>query len=210
MTPLLVVWAGLPFLNDPSPGVLRSKRAARNLDCERYSAQTGSERYPGAIRPARARGDYVERDAVMCAERLMRPGLREARDEAILTELEPLSRDIVTKAVSLRTDLADRTWLVETYYPSGEVSSKISFATKNALMGQGLAVSDRVPVLGVGDVGVITRMDPDEAYPTACLRYAATGTLREGDALLAVVSRDARETILHGGLCVDGRWTWIP
>ena len=56
---------------------------------------------------------------------------------------------------------------------------------------------------------VITRMAPDQAYPTACRRWFDTGSLDDGDALLAVVTRDPRETDLHAGLCASGTWTWL-
>jgi hypothetical protein len=70
-------------------------------------------------------------------------------------------------------------------------------------------VSDRVPLLSAEDVNVLTRMHPDAAYPAACQRYAATGALGPGEALLAIVRRDPRETVLHAGLCVDGGWAWL-
>jgi len=173
------------------------------------TAEAGKQRRPGQIVTSSPRGDYIERSAVICTERLMRPGLRPVRDEAILSSLDTRSAEIAITAKSLRPDLQARTWLVEVYYPSAQVASKVSFATKNALMRQGLIVSDRAPTLAAGDVDVLTRMPPDEAYPMACHRYSATGSLREGDALLAVVSLDPRETILHAGLCTRGQWTWL-
>lgn len=201
----------LPFMihPDPAPGLLRGKRRSRNLECERMDAETGSQRYPGEIRTSPPRGDFVERSAIVCAERLTRPGLRATRDEAILSALQPLVADLTAAAGDLRPDLGDRTWLVESYYESAQVSAKLSFATKNALVDQGLTVSDRTPTLSAADVEVITRLPPTTAYEAACERYTANGSLHEGDVLLAVVSRDPRETILHAGLCTDGRWSWL-
>jgi len=199
--------ASLVFVTDPAPGPIRLRAQARNMDCEHISAQEAHQRYPGIIAAAKPRGDYVERRAMVCKERLMRPGLRVAQDDAILSRLEDRAAELV--GVAMRPDLADRTWLVETHYPSGPVSAKIAFATKNALVQQGLAVSDRTPVLGVDDLDVITHMGPWQAYPAACRRYADTGGMGAGDALLAVVNLDPRETILHAGLCADGRWEWL-
>jgi hypothetical protein len=204
-----IACAPLMISQDPAPSMARSQTWSRNLECERVSAEAGSERYPGRIVASAPRGDFIERDAVICRERLTRPGLRAPRDEAILSTLEDEATDLTTAAQSRRPDLAGRTWLVEAFYPSAPVAAKVSFATKAALMRRGLRVSDRAPTLGAGDVDVITRMVPDEAYPAACRRYFATGSLREGDALLAVVSRDPRETILHAGLCDRGQWTWL-
>lgn len=208
---LLGSLALLPFVvpTDPAPGLTRSKTRSRSLECERVSAETASQRYPGQILPAAPRGDYTERSVVVCTERLMRPGLRAARDEAILSVLEARVTELANTAGALHPDLSERTWLVEAYYPSAPVATKIAFATKNVLMEEGLRVSDRVPVLSAGDIDVITRMAPDEAYPAACRRYFATGGLGENDVLMAVVSRDPRETTLHAGLCARGQWAWL-
>ena len=99
--------------------------------------------------------------------------------------------------------------MVEVFYPSPQVSDKLAFATKNALGAEGLQVSDRTPVLSGDDVNVILRLPPSEAYPVACRRYQQTGGVGEQDVLLALVTRDLRETNLHTGLCVDGQWTWL-
>lgn len=201
----------LPFVvhPDPAPGVRRSLDSARALECAPMSAAAADDQRPGQVVTSPPRGDFVERDAVICVERLLRPGLRAPLDEAILGSLDALTAELATNAASRRPDLRARTWLVETFYPSAQVSAKLAFATKNALLRQGLQVSDRTPVLAAGDIDVLTRLPPDQAYPAACLRYGATGTLDDGDALLAVVHRDPRETILHAGLCADGTWTWL-
>jgi hypothetical protein len=182
---------------------------SRDLECEHMDVQTAVRDRPGLVAPPKPRGDYVERAVLVCAERWMRPGVRPPRDEAVLETLGATATEIALVAATERPDLRGATWLVEVFYPSGQVASKIAFATKDALVSRELTVSDRTPTLGVGDVGVLTRLDPDRAYPAACRRYADTGALREGDALLAVVHLDPRETRLHAGLCVAGEWTWL-
>ncbi len=194
---------------DPSPGPNRPKEWSRNLSCERWDAVAGSHRYPGEIKPPPPRGGYVERFTMVCREPMLRPGLRSPLDGALLGALQTSTVALVDAAASLRPDLAGSTWLVEVFVPSPPVAAKLAFATKNALMGRGLSVSDRTPLLAAGDVEVLTRMPPDEAYPAACARYFATGSLSNSDALLAVVSRDPRETIVHAGICVAGTWTWL-
>ena len=156
------------------------------------------------------RGDYVQRDAVVCRERLMRPGLRSAQDEAVLADLDATAKELAASVQSLRPDLAGHTWLVESYYPDNPISEKISFAAKNALIAEGLRVSDRTPLLGAGDVDVLTRMEPDAATPAACARYAANGSVGEGDALLVILARDTRSTVLQAGLCTAEGWSWLP
>ncbi len=208
---LLIALAILPFVlpDDPSPGLVHSRESSRRYDCQRESVTTASRRYPGRVRPDSPRGEYVARSAVLCQERLMAPGSRDALDEAILLTLDDRAAQMATLAGSLHPEFSERTWLVETHYPDAAVSAKIGFATKNALVGQGLSVTDRAPRLAVGDVDVITRLSPADAWPTACQRYVANGSVGSGDALLAVVIRDPRETVLHAGLCTDGGWTWL-
>ncbi|MCA9541796.1 MAG: hypothetical protein KC620_23025, partial [Myxococcales bacterium] len=101
------------------------------------------------------------------------------------------------------------TWLVEVFHPEVAVGQKISFAVKNALLDRGLHASDRAPALAAGDIEVIGAVEPERAYPLVCARYAAAGSLRPDDALMAVVLRDPRETMLHVGVCADGRWRWL-
>ncbi len=212
MTQALLLWFGfLIFVapKDPAPGVLNNKTEALNLECERLNASEAARQHPGEVAPTGPRGDYYSRSALACAERFVRYGLRSAQDEAILTTLQARTTELALAADALSPRLTDRTWLVETYYPSTQVAAKISFATKNALVDQGLRVSDRTPLLVAADLQVITRMAPDAAYPAACRRYFDNGSLGPEDVLLGVVSRDRRATVLNAGLCSGGQWTWL-
>ena len=56
---------------------------------------------------------------------------------------------------------------------------------------------------------VLTRMNSSKAYPAACKRYHDNGSLKDSDALLAIVSKDQRDTNLHMGICSEGVWTWL-
>jgi hypothetical protein len=194
---------------DPAPELTRKKSRSRNLDCERVSDKTADRQYPGRIFVSESRGLDDRRSIVVCRERIFRNGFRDPGDEAVLWSLEARANEFAVAAASARPEWAARTWLVESFHPSSQVSGKLSFATKNALMGQGLTVSDRAPLLGAGDIAVITRMDPYDAYPVACKRYHDTGAMSEGDALLAVITLDPRETAVHAGVCVDGDWAWL-
>lgn len=208
---ILLSLAILPFIAPlgPHPGVVWSRDEVRSLDCEWVTAEAGSRQYPGRVAADDPRGGFIERGAVLCQERLMRPGLRADRDELILADLEAMTADLAGVAAAQRPDLDARTWLVEAHYPSASVASKITFAAKNSLVELGLSVSDRMPTLSAGDVDVIIRLAPTEAYPAACRRYLATGSLGADDALLSVILRDDQETILHAGLCEQGQWTWL-
>lgn len=211
MSPVLLaaVWI-VPFWGpDPSPSLTRSKDAARRYECEWVTPEDAKRRFPGRVKEDRSRGDFVERKVVVCTQPVLGPDVRHPRDAAILRHLDATTAELASAAASLRHDLRDRTWLVEVFYPNAQVSPKIGFASKTALMEGGLRVSDRTPVLGAGDVETLTRMPPARAYPAACTRYADTGSLGADDALLAVLVRDPRETILHAGVCADGQWMWL-
>ena len=151
----------------------------------------------------------MEREVLICTERLMKAELRSPADEAILSNLDKTAQDIAALATAARPELKAATWLVESHTANPEVSAKLSFAAKNALVLQGLTVSDRTPILGFDDLNVITRLPPLEAWPAACLRYSQTGSLKQDDALLATVVLNPKETILHTGVCAQGVWTWL-
>jgi hypothetical protein len=207
----VIALALVPFVfrADPVPGFVYSRDIIRNLDCQRISGEQGAARYPGLIPAPKPRGEFLEREVVICKERMVRPGLRDAPDEAILSTLQAQVTELAAAARSTRPDLDEHSWLVEAHHMDVQVASKIDFATQNALAQQGLSVSDRDPVLGLDDIQVITRLAPMQAHEAACRRYADTGSLGEGDALLAVMLLDPRETILHAGVCAEGGWQWL-
>jgi len=211
MIPVFLVatgWLAFLFPSGPVPGLTRSNHWIRQHDCERLNKQEAYRKYPGRVPPPKAEEDG-EVGVVVCRERVVRDGLRSPADEAVLRKLDGLVDELVSASEPYHASLDDRTWLVEVFYPEPSVSVKLSFATKNSLLQSGLQVSDRVPLLSAEDVNVLTRMHPDVAYPAACQRYADTGTLGPGEALLAIVRRDPRETVLHAGICVDGGWVWL-
>lgn len=202
-------WFTVTAARDPAPGLLRSRADAANMECERVPVDVAVERRPGAVPPVDPRGDLVSREVLICTEKLMPLDLRDPDDEAILTSLGATAEDFAALAATTRPELAHATWLVDSHTADPQVSAKLSFATKNALMQQGLQVSDRTPILGFDDVSVIARMPPLQAWPAACTRYTDTGSLGPDDALLAHVVLDPRESIVHAGVCAQGVWTWL-
>ncbi len=210
---LILLLLSLPIFagraRDPSPGIFQSKEEARNLECIRMSQVEAHERFPGQVPapPARTLSSPKVTDALACQRRFMRLGERPDRDEVVLTTLRQSSADIAQTAASLAP--RDVVWHVDAFYPDAAVAAKISVAARTDLAERGHRVSDRVPLLAAGDLLVIGRMDPKEAYPTACARYHAEGALAPGDALLGITIVDPRETLLHAGLCVDGGWRWF-
>jgi len=192
-----------------APGVFRTKAQARSVICTRLEQRQAAQQHPDRIEPPPPRGEYFTRNLEVCTERLVRAGLREARDEAVLMSLEDTARDIARATRGVRPDLAHRTFQVEAHYPSGAVAGKIRFATQNALMSAGASVSDKRPLLTAEDVVVLSQLSPDAAYAGACERYARSGGMGDQDALVAVIVRDPRQTDLQAGVCADGRWMWV-
>jgi hypothetical protein len=203
----------LPFYvmeraTDPSPGFFQSKANARNLDCARVGQAQAHQLHPGKVPEVPARelaGGFS--DALVCATRIMRLGERPARDEAILSSLRQTVGEIAQLASALVP--GESTWHVDAFYPEGEVAAKIAVAARTELVERGRRVSDRVPVLAAGDIAVLGRMAPREAYPLACARYLAHEALGAEDVFLGLMILDPRETALHAGLCVGGACRWL-
>ena len=194
---------------DPMNGYLAPSAAIRNLDCEPISNEGARRLDPGRVSAPSARGDFLNRRAVICRERLMPLGVRRPQDDALLSDLRGWSRDMAGAVAEAAPNAGDRTWLVEVFHPDATLSYKMGFAVKNALMDRGVRVSDRAPSLAAGDIEVLGVTPQDKAYPLACTRYVAGGGLGPNDALLAVVLRDPRATIMNAGVCVDGQWRWV-
>lgn len=198
---------------DPLPGLFRTKEDARNMDCRRLTQAAAHERYPGRIpEPAGRALAGSTSDVLACERRFVRLGERPARDEVILTSLRETAGEIVQGALAQDAGTAsgsELTWHVDAFYPQMEVAAKIAVAARTELAERGHRVSDRVPLLAAGDIAVLSRLPPKEAYPAACSRYFAEGVLTDGDAFLGVMIVDPNETQLHGGLCVRGKWTWF-
>ncbi len=194
---------------DPIDGWAAPPAALQDLECEPVTVDAARRRAPAEIPEPSARGDFLERRALICRERLMPKGVRVPRDDAILAELRGSARSFAGLVAQLEPEERGRTWLVEAFHPDQAISYKLGFAVKNALLDRELRVTDRAPTLAAGDLEVIGSVKSDVAYPLACARYLATGSLKEGDALLAVVLRHPHETRLHAGVCADGRWRWL-
>ena len=205
---LLVQFAassGRPY--DPAPGIWHGKSEARNLECSRVSQLRAHELHPDEVPAPPARLANQESDALLCTRRYLREGDRPERDEAILSSLRQSVGEFVETASALGQ--GELNWHVDAFYPQPEVAAKISVAARMELAEQGRRVSDKVPVLAAGDIAVLGRMAPQQAYPLACKRYFDQHALGENDAFLGIMLIDARETQLHAGLCLNGEWRWL-
>lgn len=172
------------------------------------SRDQAHELSPGTVPEGSPRGGtFEDSDALVCARRFMLPGERPARDEAILSTLHESVQELTQAAAALYSE--DVTWHVDAFYPEPLVAAKIAVAARTELAEHRRRVSDRVPVLAVGDVAVLRKLRPFEAYPLACARYFAEHVLEKNDLFLGLMIIDTRETQLHAGLCQRGEWRWL-
>lgn len=193
---------------DPAPGLVTSRREARQFECVRLTKQAAHLRFPGEVSAEAARSLADERvDALVCQPRFLSLDERAPRDEAILSTLRSQIDSLIQLAST--SNPGTLVWYVDAFYPEQTVAAKIAGAAKVSLFEHGRAVSDRVPVLAAGDVAVISRMTPQRSYETACKRYFDEQILGEGDAFLGLMILDARETQLHAGVCQRGQWQWV-
>jgi hypothetical protein len=137
----------------------------------------------------------------------MRAGERPPRDEAILSSLRQTVGEISQLASALAP--AAVTWHVDAFYPDPAVGQKIAVAARTDLAERGQRVSDRVPLLAAGDIVILGRLAPRQAFPLACARYRDHRALGGDDAFLGLMIIDPRETKLHAGLCLRGVWRWL-
>lgn len=192
-----------------APGVFRSKDRTRAVVCTPVDQREGADTHPDLLAKPHPRGEYFTRSLEVCAEKVFREGTRDARDEAVLARLDMEAAAIAQAVLGGRPDLRGRSMLVEAHYPSGTMAHKIRFATQDALLAAGFAVTDRRPLLTAQDVVVLSQLPPEEAYAGACERYEAMGSVGVDDAVVAVLVRDPRQTALQAGVCADGRWMWL-
>lgn len=186
-----------------------SRREARSLHCTRLSQVEAARLHPGEVPEAPARGANLSvTDALVCERAFLSEGERPARDEAILSNLGSTVEQVVQSAAAL-DERPDAVWHVDAFYPDAKVAAKISVAARTRLVESGRRVSDRVPLLAAGDVVVMSHLPFTKAYPTACSRYYAEGSLADPAIFLGIMIVDPRETALHAGLCVNGNWKWL-
>lgn len=191
----------------PWPGLAQVR--ARDLDCERLDIDAAVRRYPGLVAAPHPKGELRATDVLRCEQRLLRAGLRPTGIEALLSTLQDRVADAARGARSEAPELTQRTWLVSAHLGSPAVGAKVRFAAQNALMAEGLAVSDRAPMWSAGDVRALSDLPGDQVMAAACARMHALEQLGPDEALLGLTQVSSRETGLHAGVCADGTWRWL-
>jgi hypothetical protein len=207
---LFLVPAGVVGLRgeDPASGQFLGRQEARSLDCRHVTQAEAHALAPTRVPEPPARGGPLsETDALVCTRRFLREGARPARDEAVLSGLRGTVGEIAQVAGALGGE--GTTWHVDAFYPEPRVAAKVAGAARTQLAEAGRRVSERVPLLAAGDLSVLADLPPERAYPLACARFFAEGSLSPGQAFLGLVLLDPRETQLHAGVCLDGAWRWL-
>ncbi|MEC8051504.1 MAG: hypothetical protein VX210_12005 [Myxococcota bacterium] len=192
---------------DPGLGFNREPEQTRRHDCISVDVDTAREIRPDDFGNAYPRGDFFNREAFLCREQIIEPGLRAPQTERLVNELSRLVSDLATRIQSEYPQINQ--WMVEVHYEDPVVGHKIDFATKVALSELGLGVSDRVPNLRPTDLGVIGRLSHSKAHDLACRRLTDDGQIGDSEALLNILVLDPRQTDLIAGVCTDGNWSWV-
>jgi len=192
---------------DPGLGFNREPEKTRRHDCTPVDLDTARKIRPDDFGNTYPRGDFFNREAFLCREQIIEPGLRAPQTEILVNTLSTLVSELATKVQAQYPHVHQ--WMVEVHYEDPVVGYKIDFATKVALSELGLGVSDRVPNLRPTDLGVIGRLSPSEAHTLACRRLSDDGQIAKSEALLNILVVDPRQTDLIAGVCTDGNWSWV-
>ncbi len=195
-------------VNDPIHQGWKGRSHLRDLQCERLPQAEAHRRHPGFVPPTDMRSQtQMQIDALVCERQVVSEGLRSARDEAILSQLDSEVAAIVSQAIALSAD--DTRFMVDAFYPSPQMAGKIRTATLQELAEAGRTTSTKMPLLAAADIEIIQGLRVQDALPIACARLFAEGNLAADQAFVGVALIRAEETQLHGGLCQAGGWRWL-
>lgn len=204
-----IVAAGSSCAGLFEPLLFQSKAERRNMECRRLTQNEAAARFPGQIPETRGRAlAGVQPDVLACSTRYLQPTDRPPRDEAILSTLSIQVSELTETAAALSP--RGVRWHVDAFYPSLPLAQKIAVAARTTLVERGHDVSDRVPTLAAGDVAVLATLPPSEVFRVACARSYQTQVLGPDDVFFGLMIVDPKETQLHGGLCQQGTWRWLP
>ena len=204
----LAVFAASDVVRDPVQHGWRGRQELRELECERLSQAEAHLRHFAEVPPTHMRSQaLMELDALVCHRRIVPFGARDARDDAILSQLQNEVTAITAQAVA-STDASTR-FIVDAFYPQPQVAGKIRYATQQRLAESGRVTTTQMPLLAAADVEVLQGLPVQDALPAACARLQAEGSLPADHAFLAVALLREQETQLHAGLCIAGGWRWL-
>lgn len=187
---------------DPAPGLFTTKRDAARYECVRTSREAVAREKPGALKERAPRGDYLDEELFRCDAPLFARGDRPAHEDALLGALSAQVDEIVAGAEVAAPEA--RAWSALAHHGDALLASKIRFALEVALKARAKEVESELPDLAVADITALSQRPPAESFPALCAKLPS----RE-KAWLAAFSVDAKETVLHAGVCHGEVWTWL-
>lgn len=210
----LITALGLLFafgngMQDPIHRMWWGRDQGRNMNCEWLSHTEANRRHPYEISPPEPRITATEeRKALVCKPRaLLREGVRNPRDERILSELSAHIDATVTQALAQHPD--STRWYVEVHHPHLQMAQKINIAAQTRLAQSHPQVRSQSPLPAPGDVQVLSAWPLQDALPRYCERKWHEKSLLQDDTVLTLALLHPQETVLHAGTCHAGRWLWI-
>ena len=200
--------SAIEAFNDPGLGIIREPKETRRHECTPLDLNTARKIRPEAFGKNYPRGDFLNREAFLCQEQIVEPGLRSPQTEQLITHLSSLTTTLAAKIQAAHPNV--QRWMVEVHSDEPVVGHKVDFATKVALSELGLQVSDHVPNLRPTDLGVIGRLSHSQAHDVSCRRLIDDFQIDRGDALIRILVVDPRQTNLIYGVCTQAGWSCVP
>ena len=206
--PLLVPYL-IGILADPGPGLFRSLRDTRSLECHYMSQDEAAEKKPETVANTGGKSLYFEDQYIYCAQNVFLPGERIPRDEMILSQLSQTTRNAAALAIDKFPET--KMWLVQTQYADNlNLAQKFDFAAKIELKNRGAGVSDRIPLLSASDILTTLSQNFFESSGMICEKWKVSPEyFQTKPAILTLFTLSDKETQMHAGVCAEGSWTWL-
>ncbi|HEY1099051.1 MAG TPA: hypothetical protein VGF99_08980 [Myxococcota bacterium] len=213
---LSILFGFADHVTDPVHAGWRGRSELRALECERLDQAEAHRRRPSEVPETDRRAQtQMQIDAVVCHRRIVRDGLRDDRDEAVLASMTSDIDAIVAQASAYTSSSssspspATSRVIVDAFYPSLPMQGKIRSAALSAFAEAGLTTSTSLPLLAADDIAILGQLNVADALPLACQRLRAEGSLADGDTFVGIALLRPQETQLHGGICQAGVWRWL-
>ena len=210
----LITSLGLLFafgngFQDPIHRMWRGRDQGRNLNCEWLTHVEAHQRHPYEITEPEPRfAAKQNREALVCTPRtLVRDGLRNPRDERILSGLRSSVEVAVSQAMAAKPNTA--TWYLQVHHPDLNMANKVSAALQTRLAQNHPSVRAQTPLPAAGDIEVLAGRYLVDALPLYCQRKWREGSIKTGESILVFALLHPQETEMHAATCAEGEWQWL-
>lgn len=181
-----------PFATDGAPELQR-------LACRYHQPNDVEQNLRGRVPEINEGTDFFNRRVLECADRVVSVQVRAPQIDAILQHLTPLIDPIVATATERFP--GNHLWHIDAIHGDARFVFKLRHAMQTAMQARGFAVSDAIPHLPAEVIRTLPLLPITEAAAKSCAHIV--------DPLLLVATLDEHETILHAGVCMKSRWTWL-